>query len=153
MYMKERYVMEEVIKSLNEFLCNLEIMNVKLQNYHWNVQGKGFFITHQKLEEYYDEIRVQIDEIAEHILALGYEPLGTMQDFIKNSAIQEAKNERIKSLPIIHNIMQDFRTMRNKVTQIKEQAEQQKDYATSSLMDNYLANYSKKLWMLNETIK
>ena len=145
--------MEEVIKSLNEFLCNLEVMNVKLQNYHWNVQGKGFFITHEKLEEYYDEIRVQIDEIAEHILSLGYQPLGTMQDFVKNSELQEAKNERIKSLPIIHNIIDDLRTMRNKVEQIKELSEEYKDYATSSLMDGYLANYSKKLWMLNETIK
>lgn len=145
--------MEENIKNLNEFLCDLEVMSVKLQNYHWNVQGKGFFITHEKLEEYYDEIRVQIDEIAEHILALGYEPLGTMQDFIKNSQIQEAKNERIKSLEIIKNVIQDLRTLRTKVAQIKEEAENQKDYATSSLMDNYLANYSKKLWMLNETIK
>ena len=153
MYMKERYVMEEIIKSLNEFLCDLEIFNVKLQNYHWNVQGKGFFITHEKLEEYYNEIRTQIDEIAEHILALGYQPLGTMQDFMKNSEIQEAKNERIKSLPIIHNVKEDLRIMRNKVTQIKEQAEEHKNYATSALMDNYLANYSKKLWMLNETIK
>ena len=145
--------MEDVIKSLNEFLCDLEVLNVKLQNYHWNVNGKGFFITHEKLEEYYNEIRVQIDEIAEHILALGYQPLGTMQDFMKNSEIQEAKNERIKSLPVIHHVIDDLRTMRNKVTQIKQQAEEQNDYATSSLMDNYLANYSKKLWMLNETIK
>ena len=145
--------MEQIIKSLNEFLCDLEVFNVKLQNYHWNVQGKGFFITHEKLEEYYNEIRVQIDEIAEHILALGYQPLGTMQDFIKNSQIQEAKNERIKSLPIIHNLMEDLRSMRDKVTQIKGQAEEQNNYGTSALMDNYLANYSKKLWMLNETIK
>jgi len=145
--------MDEIVKSLNEFLCDLEILNVKLQNYHWNVNGKGFFITHEKLEEYYNEIRVQIDEIAEHILALGYQPLGTMQDFMKNSEIQEAKNERIRSLPIIHNLMEDLRNMRNKVTQIKKQAEEQEDYATSALMDNYLANYSKKLWMLNETIK
>ena len=145
--------MEEVIKNLNEFLCDLEVMNVKLQNYHWNVQGKGFFISHEKLEEYYDEIRVQIDEIAEHILSLGYQPLGTMQDFIKNSQLQEAKNERIKSLPIMHNVIEDLRMMRNKVTQIKELAEEQKDYGTSALMDGYLANYSKKLWMLNETIK
>ena len=79
--------MEEVVKSLNEFLCDLEVINVKLQNYHWNDQGKGFFITHEKLEEYYDEIRVQIDEIAEHILSLGYQPLGTMQDFVKNSEL------------------------------------------------------------------
>lgn len=145
--------MEEIVKNLNEFLCNLEVMNVKLQNYHWNVHGKGFFLTHEKLEEYYDEIRVQIDEIAEHILALGYQPLGTMQDFVKNSEIQEAKNEKIKSLPIIKNVIQDLEILKQKVTNIKQEADAQFDYATSSLMDNYLANYSKKLWMLNETIK
>lgn len=145
--------MEEIVKNLNEFLCNLEVMNVKLQNYHWNVNGKGFFITHEKLEEYYNEIRVQIDEIAEHILALGYQPLGTMQDFMKNSEIQEAKNERIKSIPIIKNLIQDLEILKQKAVKIKEEAEKQSDYATSALMDNYLENYSKKLWMLNETIK
>lgn len=145
--------MEEVIKNLNEFLCDLEVMNVKLQNYHWNVNGKGFFITHEKLEEYYDEIREQIDEIAEHILALGYQPLGTMQDFMKNSEIQEAKNEKIKSLPIIKNVIQDIDKLKQKALKIKQEAEKQLDHATSTLMDNYLGNYAKKLWMLNETIK
>ena len=145
--------MEEIVKNLNEFLCDLEIMNVKLQNYHWNVHGKGFFITHEKLEEYYNEIRIQIDEIAEHILALGYQPLGTMQDFMKNSEIEEAKNEKIKSLPIIKNVIKDLNILKQKAVKIKNEAEQQSDYATSALMDNYLANYSKKLWMLNETIK
>ena len=46
--------MEERLKQL---LCDLEVFSVKLQNYHWNVTGKGFFLTHEKLEEYYDEIR------------------------------------------------------------------------------------------------
>ena len=145
--------MEEIVKNLNEFLCDLEVVNVKLQNYHWNVNGKGFFITHEKLEEYYDEIRTQIDEIAEHILSLGYQPLGTMQDFMKNSEIQEAKNEKIKSIPIIKNVIQDLSILKQKAVKIKEEAEKQSDYATSALMDNYLGNYAKKLWMLNETIK
>ena len=145
--------MDEIVKKLNEFLCDLEVMNVKLQNYHWNVNGKGFFITHEKLEDYYNEIRLQIDEIAEHILSLGYQPLGTIQDFIKNSEIQEAKNEKIKSLPIIKNVIQDLNILKQKAIKIKEEAEVQSDYATSALMDNYLSNYSKKLWMLNETSK
>ena len=145
--------MEEIIKKLNEFLSDLEIMNVKLQNYHWNVTGKGFFITHEKLEEYYDETREQIDEIAEHILSLGAEPLGTMQDFIKNSEIQEAKNEKIKSLEILKKVIKDLQTLQQKATTIKQEAEKQSDFATSAIMDNYLGNYAKKLWMLNETIK
>ena len=145
--------MEEIVRNLNEFLCDLEVLNVKLQNYHWNVNGKGFFITHEKLEEYYDEIRVEIDEIAEHILSLGYQPLGTMQDFMKNSEIQEAKNEKIKTIPIVKNLIQDFETLKQKAVKIKEESEKESDYATSALIDNFLANYSKKLWMLNETIK
>ena len=145
--------MEANIENLNEFLSDLEVMSVKLQNYHWNVQGKGFFITHEKLEEYYDEIREQIDEIAEHILALGYQPLGTMEDFEKNSEIKEAKNEKIKSLPIIKNVIQDLNILQQKAIKIKQEAEKQSDHATSALMDNYLGNYAKKLWMLNETIK
>ena len=145
--------MEANIENLNEFLSDLEVMSVKLQNYHWNVQGKGFFITHEKLEEYYDEIREQIDEIAEHILALGHQPLGTMEDFVKNSEIEEEKNEKIKSLPIIKNIIQDLNILQQKALKIKKEAEKQSDYETSTLMDNYLGNYAKKLWMLNETMK
>ncbi len=145
--------MEENIKNLNEFLSDLEVMTVKLQNYHWNVTGKGFFITHEKLEEYYEEMREEIDEIAELIVMKGYQPLGTMKEFLQNSEIQEAKNEKIKTLDIVKNIIQDFQTLKQKVMKIKQEAENKSDYETSSMMDNYLGNYCKKLWMLNEVIK
>lgn len=145
--------MEENIKNLNVFLSNLEVMSVKLQNYHWNVTGKGFFLTHEKLEEYYEEMREEIDEIAELIVMKGYEPLGTMKEFLQNSEIQEAKNEKIKTLEIVKNIIQDFQTLKQKVMKIKQEAENKSDYTTSSMMDDYLSNYSKKLWMLNECVK
>ena len=145
--------MEGIVKKLNEFLSNLEIVNVKLQNYHWNVIGKGFFTTHEKLEEYYDEIREQIDEVAEHILSLGHQPLGTMKDFIENSKIREAKNEQIKSIDIMENVIHDLQELKQKAVQIKQEAEDKEYYATSTLMDDYLADYSKKIWMLNAALK
>ena len=40
--------MEENIKNLNVFLSDLQVMTAKLQNYHWNVTGKGVCITHEK---------------------------------------------------------------------------------------------------------
>lgn len=145
--------MEENIKNLNEFLSDLEIMTVKLQNYHWNVTGKGFFITHEKLEEYYEDMREEIDEIAELILSKGFQPLGTIKDFLENSKIQEAKNEKIKTLEIVKNIIEDLKILKQKAIKIKEEADKKSDYGTSAIMDNYLNNYSKKLWMLNECIK
>ena len=145
--------MEGIVKKLNEFLSDLEMLNVKLQNYHWNVIGKGFFITHEKLEEYYDEVREQIDEVAEHILSLGHQPLGAMKDFMENSKIREAKNEQIKSIDIMENVIHDLQELKQKAVQIKQEAEDKEYYATATLMDDYLADYSKKIWMLNAALK
>ena len=79
----------ELEKILNEFLADLNVFYRKLQNYHWNIQGKDFFQVHSKLEELYNEINEQVDEIAEHILILGGQPLGTLKDYMEISKIKE----------------------------------------------------------------
>ena len=37
-----------------------------------------------------------------------------------------------------------------KVTEIKEKADEQKEYSTSALMDDYILDYSKIIWMLRQ---
>ncbi len=143
--------MENIVKDLNAFLSDLNVFYRKLQNYHWNVHGRDFFVLHSKLEEYYDEVNEQIDEIAEHILMLGEQPLGTMQDYLNNTCITEAKNEKIKDSVILGNIINDMETLLNKITNIKTEADKQNMYATSSLMDEYIEGYMKKLWMLRQS--
>ena len=144
--------MEDLVKNLNCLLADLNVFYRKLQNYHWNVKGKDFFTMHEKLEEYYDEMNEQIDEVAEHILMLNNEPLGTMKDYLDNTCITEAKNEKIDECEVIKNIIADYNTLFKKVSEIKEEADNQKEYGTSSLMDNYISLYMKNLWMLNQTI-
>ena len=68
-------------------------------------------------------------------------------------AITEAKNEKIKSLEIIKNISKDLEILNKDVELIKQEADKSNDYLTSTLMDNYIEDYSKRIWMLNETIK
>ena len=145
--------MNELSKELNSFLADLAVFYRKLQNYHWNIIGKEFFVLHAKLEEYYDEINEQIDEIAEHILILGKQPLGTMNDYLEITSIQEAKNEKIEDKQMLTKIIADFETLLQKAIQIKELAEEKKSYNTSSLMDNYITDYSKKLWMLKQSME
>ena len=138
----------ELENKLNEFLADLNVFYRKLQNYHWNVQGKDFFQVHAKLEELYNEINEQIDEIAEHILILGGKPLGTVKDYLDISTIKEAENKKIKSAEIYNNLLSDFEELNKKAIEIKEEAEIEKDYATSSLIDEYILDYGKIIWML-----
>ena len=135
-------------QNLNEFLADLNVFYRKLQNYHWNAQGKDFFRTHEKLEELYNEVNESIDEIAEHILILGGQPLGTLKDYLATSTIQEAENKKVKSDEIYSNLITDFETLLKKSTEIKEEADKENDYATSALIDDYILSYGKHLWML-----
>lgn len=133
---------------LNELLADLNIFYRKLQNYHWNVQGKDFFRAHEKLEELYNEVNESIDEIAEHILIIGGQPLGTLKDYLSIGTIQETENKKVKTDEIFSNLIKDYGILLNKATEIKQEAEKENDYATSALIDNYILNYGKHLWML-----
>ena len=145
--------MEDIVNCLNELLSDLNVFFRKVQNYHWNIQGKDFFTMHAKLEEYYDEIAEQIDEVAEHILILGYQPLGTLNDYIEKAKIQEAENEKICVDEVLKGLIDGYTYLLDKATKVKEKADIQNCYATSSLMDEYITDYGKKLWMLNQSTK
>ena len=142
--------MEEIVKNLNTFLSDLAVFYRKLQNYHWNIKGPHFFTLHEKLENYYDEINEQIDVIAEHILMLGYEPLGTMKDYLATTSIKEAKNEKVNDNIVIENLVEDYTILLQESNKIKKLADDKEAYATSSLIDDNISNYMKNLWMLKQ---
>lgn len=144
--------MEKTITNLNQFLADLAVFYRKLQNYHWNIEGKEFFVIHAKLEEYYDDINEQIDEVAEYILSINGKPLGTLKDYLTITKIQEAENVKIKSEALLPCVLKDFETLLQEAKQIKQESEKQNDAQTSTLMDEYIEDYSKKIWMLSQTI-
>lgn len=143
--------MENIINKLNEYLADLNVFYRKLQNYHWNIEGREFFILHAKLEEYYNEINEQIDEVAEYILRLGGEPLGTMKDYLNISKITEAQNVKVKSDTVYTEIIKDFTHLLDCANKIKQEADKTGDTQTSTFMDEFIASYSKTLWMLKQS--
>ena len=142
--------MENIEKDLNVFLSDLNVFYRKLQNYHWNITGEHFFVLHAKPEEYYDEINSQIDEVAEHMLMIGKQPLGTMKDYLEKTTIVEAQNNKVTDKEVLNNIINDYSTLLQKVTKLKSFAEEQNLYSTSTLMDDLISSYTKHLWMLKQ---
>ena len=84
---------------------------------------------------------------------LGYQPLGTLKDYIANTGIKEAKNEKIASKTIFENLIEDYTKLLQESNKIKELADKNNSYFTSSMMDNFISDYMKKLWMLKQSNK
>ena len=145
--------MSKTVEKLNLYLANLNVLYRKVQNYHWNVVGDKFFSIHEKLEEYYDAINEQIDDVAERILSIGGRPLGTLKDYLAVTTIKEAENKEISIPEAVADVEKEFETMLKLVKEVKEVADEENDYGTSALVDEYISTYEKDLWMLNAYLK
>ena len=145
--------METILNNLNTFLSDLNVFYRKLQNYHWNVKGKDFFVVHPKLEEYYTEVNSQIDEIAEHILTLGGQPLGTLKDYLNTTKITEAENKKVDSTLVYNELIKDYTTLLQDVKNIKNAADTESEHKTSAMMDELIEEYSKNIWMLKQSME
>ena len=145
--------MENILNNLNMFLSDLSVFYRKLQNYHWNIKGKDFFVVHPKLEEYYTEVNSQIDEIAEHILALGGQPLGTLKDYLNTTKITEAENKKVDSTLVYNELIKDYTTLLQDVKNIKIAADAEGEHKTSAMMDDIIEDYTSKIWMLKQNLE
>lgn len=142
-----------ITEDLNLFLSNLNVFYRKVQNYHWNIKGEDFFNVHEKLEEYYNEINEQIDEVAEHILAIGGVPLATLKDYLNTTKITEAKNEKVTCEVVFSEIVKDYNELLQDSKNIKVLADENNEYKTSALMDDIIKDYSKKIWMIKQSME
>ena len=145
--------MSKTSEKLNLYLVNLNVLYRKVQNYHWNVVGKGFFTIHTKLEEFYDKINEQVDDVAERILSIGARPYGTLKDYLELTTIKEAENKEISVHDVLVSVKADFESMLTLVKEIKVAADDENDYGTSAMLDEYISEYEKNLWMLNAYLK
>lgn len=137
-------------KELNHLLADLVVEYHKLQNFHWYVKGKDFFMVHAKLEEYYNAVNEKIDEVAESILMLNARPIASIKGFLKETSIEEAENTFTSSETIFKEMIRDFRSLLSEAEDIRKSAEEKGNPAVSALMDDYISYFTKAIWMLNQ---
>ena len=108
---------QDVVKELNQQVANWTVAYTKLHNFHWYVKGPNFFSLHVKFEELYNEASQYVDELAERILAVGGNPVGTLTECLEQSIVKEAA-KGYSAEQMVEELSQDF-------TNISKQLEKQ----------------------------
>lgn len=139
-----------LVHKLNHLLANLVVEYHKLQNFHWYIKGSDFFTVHAKLEDYYNDINKAVDEVAESILMLEGKPLASLKDFAANASIKEAEAQFIKSDIILAEVEKDYSLLLAEVIEIKKTADAEENFIISAMMDDYIKNFTKAVWMLKQ---
>jgi len=138
--------------SLNELLANYQLFYQNARGFHWNIKGEKFFELHLKFAELYTDALLKIDEIAERILTLGFTPLHTFTDYLKQSTIKEA-NSIGDGKKAVENVLDGFKILLQSERKILELSARADDEGTNALMSDYIRQQEKSVWMYSAYLK
>lgn len=132
---------------LNRQVANLNVLYVKIHNFHWYVKGEQFFSLHVKFEDLYNEVTLHMDEVAERLLSIKGSPAATMKEYLELATIQEATGKE-DTRGMVQSLVEDFATISEELTEGIELAEDIKDQPTSDLFIKIRSELEKHQWML-----
>ena len=143
-------VRHSVVDILNNTLANEAVLSQKTRSAHWNVSGSGFLELHILFDSQYKQLNEISDEIAERSRMLGGIAMGSLQEFIHFSRIEEQPG----SVPKIMNLLADheaaIRFLREDARKCTEEYE---DEGTFELLVSVMRLHEKMAWMLRSYLE
>ncbi len=144
----EKADISAIITKLNGLLSSYHLFYINVRGYHWNVKGEHFFTLHPQFEALYTALQVQIDEIAERILTLGGTPLHAYSDFAQHTKIAEDKNVKDGNT-CVKGVVSGLQSLIEEQREVSASANDADDQGSADLIDAYVQEQEKLVWMYN----
>lgn len=142
-------VRHSVVQILNNTLANEAVLAQKTRNAHWNVSGASFFELHTLFDVQYKQLNDISDEISKHARMLGGLPIGSFEEFLKYSRLDEQPGD----VPNIMNLLADHEAA---ICFLREDAkkcsEEYEDEVTHDFLVGILYLHKKMVLMLHSHI-
>ena len=139
--------METLYKLLSDSQASLFVLFQKTWIYHWDVVGSDFQQLHTLFGEQYNTMFEEIDTLTEHMRYLSMKPVSTLTRVVEVSEIKEAASS-IDADGMISDLLDSNKKLIEMLNTISEEADSQKQYATSNLVQTLIETHGKFVWML-----
>jgi len=139
---------KNTVKEMNILLADYQLYYQKLRNYHWNIIGQNFFDLHIQFEDMYNDAKIKIDEIAERILTLRFQPESNLSEYLRLTNLKESKSD-ISDRDMVANLLDDHGTIIKQMRKVVDVAGENNDEGTIDLVGAYIRELEKTSWMLD----
>ena len=144
--------MEKLYKLISDVQANLFVLFHKTWVFHWNVVGPDFQQLHTLFGEQYNTMFEEIDTLTEHMRYLGMKPVSTLTRVVEVSQISEADSS-IGAMEMVSQLRDDNKKLIEMLTVISEESDDQKQYATSNLVQSLSETHGKFVWQLRSILE
>jgi starvation-inducible DNA-binding protein len=142
---------KKVSIELYNVLVNSYALYLKLQNYHWNVEGQNFGILHEMFGNQYEELSEAIDEIAERIRALGDKVPASFKIFAQKQSLTDAIEDN-NWQQMVEDLHESHLSLCGIIGNAMKFAAEFEDEGTLDMLIGRLKSHEKSAWMLRATL-
>jgi starvation-inducible DNA-binding protein len=140
----------DISAALTALLADVFTLYLKTKNFHWHMSGPHFRDYHLMLDEQGEQIFAMTDDIAERarkiggttLLSIGH--IGRLQRLLDNDANYVTPEEMLAEL------RDDNKQLVVLMRQVHELSSEHNDYATTSLLENWIDQAERRTWFLFE---
>ena len=137
-----------IAEKLGVVLASTNTLQLKTQNFHWNVTSPHFGALHKLFDDQYNELFAAVDQVAERIRALGAFSPGSYAEFSKLSEIKDAPSKPPADMVMIKTLADDNEKMSKLCNDVGSFADDADDRATGDMMNGRIEAHDKAAWML-----
>ena len=143
---------KEIADILEVFLASEVVLNMKIRNYHWNVEATNFSELHSFFEWLYEQTTESIDEIAERMRMLWFKVSANYTNFLKKSFIDEETQLWVSSTSMIQNLLWDKETTIQKLRDAVNKVWELWDAWNEDFLTAAIQAHEKNAWMLRSSL-
>jgi starvation-inducible DNA-binding protein len=144
---------QKVERALNSLLADVYALYLKTKNYHWHLSGPHFRDYHLLLDEQADQIFAIGDDIAERVRKVGGVTLKSIGQVSKLQRVRDDDRNSVPAKEMLGTLLADNQAFAENLREAHEITSAAHDYATTSLIENWIDEAERRAWFLYEATR
>lgn len=143
----------EMTEALNGLLADAFTLYIKTKNFHWHVSGPHFRDYHLLFDDHATQILATTDILAERIRKLGGRALTSIGDIAKRQSLRDNDATGVSAAAMLKELIADNKKTADGYRSVHELCAGHNDFATASLLENFIDETEQRIWFLEQTAK
>ncbi|MCX5493275.1 DNA starvation/stationary phase protection protein [Kaistia dalseonensis] len=141
---------KDISAALTGVLVDAFALYLKTKNFHWHMSGPHFRDYHLLLDDQGDQIFAITDDVAERCRKIGGTTLRSIGQIAREQRIPDNDAAYVTPEDMLAELAQDNRTFASLLRAAHAVCEEHNDYASTSLIENWLDEAERRTWFLFE---
>ena len=143
----------DIAQALTALLADMFALYLKTKNFHWHMSGPHFRDYHLLLDEHAAQIFATTDDIAERARKIGGTTLRSIGQIGRLQRIADNDADYVAPEDMLAELRDDNSRLVVELREIHDLCDESHDFATASMIENWIDEAERRVWFLFETTR